>query len=145
LRIFLLTIFILISGCAAQQQATQLRNAEEQILRKELQVAMANATVECNTKESCDKAFSLTKVYVQQNSGMRVQISDDTMVSSFNSNQGGRVGLSAVKVPGAGQTASIKLSATCQGMDYQYAFMICGEQLKRIFQGFKPFVESRIP
>ena len=64
----------------------------------------------------CEKAFSLAKVYVQTNADMKVQFSDDTTVSTYNPLDYGYEALQATKTPQAGESASIKLVASCKGM-----------------------------
>ena len=136
---------IAMTGCAAQQQQAELRRADEQILRKQLVSAKEKSIVNCLDKRQCDKALSLTKVYITQNSDMKVQTSDDTLISTYNSSDYARIALSAIKIPGHGDSSSIDLSASCKGLDGGSSFFsMCASRIVQIYEGFKPYVESRI-
>lgn len=146
----LLSVLILIfltTGCASQQYRenvarTQAANNE---LRSQLNMAMTNgSTVNCPTKPSCDKAFSLAKVYVQQNSEMKIQMSDDTLISTYTSGEYGYISLQATKTLGTGDTATIELGSSCKDAP-DYMQSVCMHRLIPIHAGFKPFIESRLP
>lgn len=129
------------SGCASPEEI-KVRQAEENQMRTRLVESKANAVVVCMDKKSCDKAFSLAKVYVQENADMKIQQSDETIVSTFNPLKSGYIGLSATKIPGSGETASIELVATCKDMNI--AFKYCAPPMAKIYENFKPFIESRL-
>lgn len=82
-------------GCVSQEQLASER-AETAQAQNDLDSARTNATVSCNNKQSCEKAFSLAKIYVQENSDMKIQLSDDTMVSTYNPTQYGYNGVGKV-------------------------------------------------
>lgn len=131
-----------ISGCVSQQQIAQ-RQAEMSALQSRLSAARANSTVTCANKQICEKAFALTKVYVQQNADMKIQHSDDTIISTFNPTQYAYIALQATKMPGSGDTATIQLTASCKGMESSF-FPECASRITPIYDGFKPFVESKL-
>lgn len=106
---------------------------------------MANATLTCSNRSSCEKAFSLAKIYVQENADMKIQLSDDTMVSTYNPTEYGYVALRATKIPGAGESSTVQLVASCKGMDVQgYFFAMCARRIAPIYRGFKPYIEPKL-
>lgn len=132
----------LAAGCVSQQvrdsNAANLRAATE---RRNL--AAANSSYECTTNEACDKAFRLTKIYVQEHSSMKIQFADDTLISTFNPIRGGDIGISARKVPGKGTTSVIDLTVTCKGAEYDSTGG-CQNRQAFIYEGLKAFIDSRM-
>lgn len=154
-----LVVLALAGGCVSTQQVAaqkeDLTGRREQALErlKKIDEAEEKATVRCTDKASCDKAFSLAKVYISENSDMRVQISDDTMVSTFGPVKTGKIGMSAVKVPDTGESAKIELTVNCQGLDaigkglgypYYQVFEMCSRLMVLHYEGFKEFVDARM-
>ena len=94
----------------------------------------------------CEKAFSLAKVYVQMNADMKVQFSDDTTISTYNPLDYGYVALQATKTPQAGDSASIKLVASCKGMysGSDLFFNMCASKIAPAYEGFRSYIESRM-
>lgn len=133
---------------AQEQRDADLKDQSNEIQRRErLQALLSDSdTVKCHTKISCDKAFSLTKVFIQQHTDMKIQFSDDTTVSTHNATQPFYVAMTAVKIPGAGESASITLTATCKSLSDKtgLAFSLCADKVATIYENFKPFVESKI-
>lgn len=132
-------LLLVITGCVSQEQLAHRRTLESNLSQ-----AHSNALVTCTSKPTCDKAFSLAKVYVQTMASMKVQFSDDTTISTYNANDWDRIALSAMKVPGAGDSATIQLSVSCYKMAYTYEFEKCARRMISIYNGFKEFVESRL-
>lgn len=96
----------------------------------------------------CDKAFSLTKDYIQQIGDMKIQFSDDKTVSTYSSTSSNPldVSMSATKTPDIGDTENIKLVASCghQNKGYGPLFVVCATKVADIYDGFKLFVESKL-
>jgi hypothetical protein len=82
---------------------------------------------------------------------MRVQNSDETVVSTYGPTETYLVGLSATKTPQKGDSATIELNGACGGMfnpntagkdDYNYAY--CANKLTKIYAGFVPFIQPKL-
>jgi hypothetical protein len=144
---------LLLAGCASQADIAQLAPANER-----MKLAHKNARIDCANKRDCDKAFDLAKVYVQSNADMNVQFSDSTLIATSNTpNRGIRddrydqlVELKATKTPESGDSATIDLFAFCNGLEFYFdyrhtdAFVGCANKLTAIYDGFRPFIESRL-
>jgi hypothetical protein len=140
--IFMLAVVL--ASCASQEEIQRRQRAARDVQDRLASARSNGGTVNCPDKRTCDKAFSWTKVYVQDNSKMRVQMSDDTMVSTLGPTQYGYVGLRATKIPGAGDSATIELVATCRGIDDSIFQTDCTDKLVRVYGGFRTFVETRM-
>lgn len=137
-------LILSLAGCVSQQELAR-RQSEINELQSRLSAARQNTSVTCPNKQACDKAFSLAKVYVQENADMKLQFSDDTSVSTYNPIDYAYVALGATKTPEAGDSSSIRLVASCKGMDDGgYFFSLCANRIVPIYNGFKPYIESRI-
>ncbi len=147
-------------GCISQEQLARQRDDYSQA-QSDLASAMTNATIACGNKQSCDKAFSLAKVYVQENSDMKIQFSDDTVVSTYNATRWGDVALRATKIPGAGESSTIQLVASCLGprgdvalredhyygidkTDQHHVLSQCARRMAPIYRGFRPYIEPKL-
>lgn len=161
----MLMLSITLSGCAAalkemkadeerrqneERQAKNKQQADEIRNRERLENSLLNNsdTVTCSTKIKCEKAFSLTKVFIQQHTDMKIQFSDDTTVSTYNApaDRPFYVSMTAIKIPGIGESANIILTASCKSLSDKQglAFSLCADKIAEIYEGFKPFVESKL-
>jgi len=111
LLICVVTLFALAGCVTAEQRAA--RNNLEAGLRSEVQAAKSAARFECNSKVECEKAFSLAKIFVRENSEMRVQSSDETAITTYEGSKYGYCGMTILNVPGAGETGSIIPAVSC--------------------------------
>jgi len=164
--IFIVIFVIFIAGCTSPppSQESILRKAETQIemkrteeieasketerrrllseekstLTKLLEQARAASIVTCVTTAICDKVFSLTKVFIIQNSDMKIQLMDSTLVESFNPTENGKISIRAYKVPGKGDMASIHISISCKELPSKYVDCLSKEIF--IFKKFKTFI-----
>lgn len=153
-------LLILISGCTSKdtiarhhehEQILAQRQAEYNAIKHvkdRLRTSRVNDTITCSNKVICDKAFSLTKDYIQQIGNMKIQFSDDTTVSTYKSSPSNPldVSMSATKTPDIGETEKIKLVASCeyQNKEYDPLFVVCATKVADIYDGFKLFVEPKL-
>jgi hypothetical protein len=80
-----------------------------------LDTAQRNATVQCRDQAQCDKAWALTKDYVQQHSDTSLTSANDVAIDTDLPTRNGRVAYSATRVQ-RGNGATITLLAQCRGM-----------------------------
>ena len=160
LKVITATLLVFLSACASPppdqksilhkaEARIEAKQKEEELIRErsllyqQLDLAKTMAVVSCSTKSVCDKAFSLTKIFIQQNSDMKIQLLDDTLVESFNPVDAGKVSLGALKIPGTGESAHIELKVNCK--DYETAdATYCLRKMRSVYIDFKPFVESAL-
>ena len=100
------------------------------------------AVISCGDKTACDKAFSLTQIYINQTSDQKIQLATDTIVETYNPTDEGKIGLAATRVPGKGASASILLKVTCK--DGSYAIDLCLLKKTNAYEGFRPFIERML-
>lgn len=135
---------IALFGCvSADQRAAKI--ADNERANRELRESYQNSRVSCANKAQCDKMFSLTKVFVQEFADMRVQMSDDTLISTYGSIDYGKIAMRGTKTPGAGDSATIDLIVTCKGMstDNEYLSSMCKNRVTLINNLFKNYVETK--
>lgn len=129
---------------AAIQERREAREAEER--KKEMAdelVAAEHATVTCKSKATCNKAFALAQIYVQQHSDQKIQVATDTIIDTYNPTEGGNVGITVTKVPRAGATEVISITPHCktEGMYYE---SVCRLKRTSVYRGFRPFVKKSL-
>lgn len=145
IAIILFSLLVL-SGCVNQAQIAE-RSHQNDMMNLKLNSSLANTLVSCDTQKMCDKAFSLAKIFIQENADMKIQTSDDTIVSTFGPIKYGMIAMSATKTPGAGDSAEIKLNVTCKGLSYPVFDSIstlCKQRVKDINNQFRPYIESKL-
>ncbi|MFT4064303.1 hypothetical protein [Paraburkholderia sp.] len=103
-----------LTGCATSQQQAELQRSYEN-LEGTLRQAQEAATVTCDGEAACDRAWKLTQVYVQQESGMKVRLATDTTIDTYAPTEYGMATFSATRLPVGNQTA-IRLFGQCKGM-----------------------------
>lgn len=121
---------------------------EKQRLEDELIIAVAqaekNSYVPCKNKAICDKTFSLTQIYINSKSSQKIQVATDTIIETYNPTENGNIGMSAIKIPGKGSSAAIRLTVTCKVDDGEIYDKLCGLKKLEIYNGFRPFVNKML-
>lgn len=107
-------VALALTGCMTAQQQADLQASYER-LEATLKRAQEAATLTCEGKDVCDRAWLLTQVYVQQESGMKVRIATDTTIETFAPNEYGMATFSATRMP-VGNQMVIRLFGQCRGM-----------------------------
>jgi hypothetical protein len=103
-----------LAGCAsADKEAQKQRDFTHG--ENVLDTAQRNATVQCRDQAQCDKAWALTKNYVQQHSDTSLIDANDVAIDTDLPTRDGRVAYSATRVR-KGNGATITLYAQCRGM-----------------------------
>jgi hypothetical protein len=57
--------------------------------------------------------FSMAKIFVHENSDMKIQFADDTLISTYNPLDLYQCGMNVKKVPKIGESATIYLQIDC--------------------------------
>ena len=146
-KLAIATAVIFLVGCATSIESSYW---DISIVESTLNSAKANAVIICNSKQECDKAFSLTKVYVQENADMKIEVSNDTMVATYEPFLFVDVGLTATKTPGTGDSAKIELVASCPSLRdadsimFSRYYRTCARRVATIYRGFNLFVSSKL-
>lgn len=120
-----------LTGCmTAQERADQ--DAANASLQASLERARKVAQVSCPDRVTCDRAWMLTRAYVEANSSMQIRNADDAAIDTFDPINTGMVSFYARRVPVKGGGMVITLDGVCRGM-YQIdgtpgpAFLQCAK------------------
>jgi len=147
-----------LSADAARKEQERLaaekqRNADEahaELERKrrqrlaELASAAQNARFTCQTKTECQKAFSLTQVFISDNADMKIQVATETIIETYNPTEMMKIGMKAVKIPRKGDSAEIIVTVTCRDEGNQSAGEVCNTKLLTIYRSYPTFVRSTL-
>ena len=121
---------------------------EKQRLEDKLAIAVAeaekNSYVACKNKANCDKTFSLTQIYINSTASQKIQVATDTIIETYNPTENGNIGMKAVKIPGKGSSAVIRLTIMCKVGDSGYYDKACGLKKLDIYNGFRSFVNKML-
>ena len=131
---------------AAKQKREVEQAAIQQKLESEQAVAQAerDAYITCDDKASCDKAFSLAQIYINSRASQKIQVATDTIIETYNPTEYGNIGMGAVKIPGKGSSAIIRLSVTCKISDSGSFENYCKSRKLDIYKDFRPFVNKML-
>lgn len=114
---------------------------EEEELKKLLDQynnSLKNARYVCKTQLECSKAFALTQIFISENSDMKIQVSTDTIIETYNPTDDLKVGFKALKMPGKGYSATIKLNAYCKDN------VACMELITTILNLYPLYIKSNL-
>ncbi len=137
----------------AKLEKEKRKGIEEALLKKEKEKAeilgalihaQNNARFSCKGKTECDKAFSLTQIYLSNNADMKIQIATDTIIETFNPTDSMKLGIKAMKVPLKGDSSEIVLTVTCRDEKWDLYIEVCNKQLLRVYRDFPDFVQKSI-
>ena len=126
-----------------RQEADQREKADrlERIRRLKIDLADAesNASVRCREKLECDKVFSLTQIFINDESDMKIQLATDSIVETYNSVDTGKIGMKAIRIPGVGTSAAIILTINCKGDNE-----LCWVKMTQKYRGFNSFISKML-
>lgn len=128
----------------AEQAAKQVAAQAEKAAKQAVAQAENDAYVACNDKTSCDKTFSLTQIYISSMASQKIQVATDTIIETYNPTENGNIGMGAVKIPGKGSSAIIRISVTCKVSDSGHFAKYCESKKLDIYNGFRPFVSKML-
>lgn len=106
--------------------------------------AEKKATFHCLTKSACEKAFSLTKVYILNHSGTGIKMADETVILTHEPKERVTVALQAIKTPGVGDSATIQLSGRCSRMYGATINEHCYQYIIKDFNEYPVFMRERM-
>lgn len=116
----------------------------DHLSKEESKQAEKNAYVSCENKASCDKTFSLAQIYINSMASQKIQFATDTIVETYNPTEAGSIGMSAIKIPGKGDSSIIRLAVTCKDNDWGNFDNICRVKKQTIYNGFRSFISKML-
>ena len=128
----------------AIEEARFKKEAEKAKLLAALIQAAKGARFSCNGKAECDKAFSLTQIYLSENSDMKIQVATDTIVETYNPTDSMKIGIKATKQPKKGDRSEIVLTANCKDESNASFEEVCNNKLLPIYREFPDFIKKSI-
>ncbi len=124
------------------EQARKEADRKKQELRISLLEAMQKSRFLCQNKIECEKAFSLTQIFVSEKSDMKIQVATNTIVETYNPTEAMNTALRAIKIPQRGETAEIVLTASCRDEGRDSFKDICDRKLLSIYVAYPSFMQS---
>jgi hypothetical protein len=130
---------------AAEAAAKKAKDeAEAAALDAEFEKARANATFRCKDRLECEKAFSLTQIFIATNTDMKIQMANDTIIETYNPNKLASMGATAFKIPKEGTSAEIRLVASCRAEENKLAERACKRKSILLSSDFPRFLRERL-
>lgn len=112
--------------------------------QRALATAAEKAYFLCKDRVECDKAFSLTQIFIVSNSDMKIQVANDTIIETYNASERMKVAMKAIKMPRAGSTAVILLSLSCKDEGNESLKNWCDTKSLRIYSEFPQFMQKNL-
>lgn len=107
-------------------------------------VAAQKSRFACQSRPECDKAFALTQIFVSEYSDMKIQVSTETIIETFNPTDSMKTGLKAMKIPLRADTAEIVVTASCRDEGRESFVNFCDEKLLSIYRAYPAFVKTAL-
>jgi hypothetical protein len=138
--------FWLISEAQLQADADELaRKARETSeLVEQLSHAEMEADLPCDNKIQCDKVFSLAELYMVKKSDMKIQLVTANTIETYNPTEDFKIGLSASRIPGRGESSIISLRVKCKDVEYLDDRNVCLGKRLQVTRGFVAFVSAML-
>lgn len=128
---------------AALENSRREKQARKEEVLKRLQAyssAKKNAELLCTLSE-CERYFSLAQIFVNENSDMKIQVSTDTVVETYNPTDDRKVGMTIYNIPLSQTNGKVKLKLSCKtNSDNDKSFCMALET--NLYEMFKPFILS---
>lgn len=129
----------------AQREAQKAKEqAEALALQRDFDASKAAAVFRCGDKLQCDKAFSLTQIFIATNSDMKIQLATDTLIETYNPNKEGAMGAMAMKLPLEGSAAEIRLLVTCRAEKLKSMVENCKRDSIKMNLAFAQFLREKL-
>jgi hypothetical protein len=129
-----------------RQHKDEQARAELERKKQEARLTLIDAAQKsrflCKFKSECDKAFSLTQIFVSENSDMKIQVATDTIIESYNPTESLKTALKAIRIPQRGDAAEIVLTASCRDEGRVSLKETCDQKLLSIYLAYPVFVQS---
>ncbi|WP_234745744.1 hypothetical protein [Burkholderia sp. WTPI3] len=133
---------LLMSGArASDARMAAFRQSETQLL-----TLRQTASLPCATQAACDRAWLLTRRYVENRSSTRITRFDAEVIETAQSHLAGNVYLWASRVALSEGGWLIRIKAMCKGMYGSdggpgWRYDVCAAQIREIEGGFRSFVD----
>lgn len=126
-------------------EADSVRRRESRLRTQHaLEVVSDQARFMCKDRIDCDKAFSLTQIYIVNNSDMKIQVANETIIETYNATEGMNISMKAIKIPRAGSAAEIILSVNCRDEGKESYKDVCNSKSLIIYSGYPQFVQKNL-
>jgi len=120
-----------------------IRRTELERLNDEAREA---ARFTCRNAVECSKAFSLTQVYIAENSSTKTQFANDTIIETYNPTKDNEIAMRAIRIAGAGTTSTIEFRAHCRldKADNFNQYELCSNASTAHYKLYTAFIRSRL-
>ena len=131
-----------------EQARAQGEREKAEADRKKLEAKIAFATAKqnskyvCKNKADCDKAFSLTQIFINENADMKIQTATDTIIETHSPAEKKMISLKAIKMPKSGSSAEIILGGYCRADGYEWYIERCSEKLLSVYLEYPKYMRS---
>ena len=76
---------------------------------------------------------------------MKIQLADDTIITTYNPSRVGTIGINATKTPDAGDSALIEIEIICANKNnYLPATLLCKQQDLLYYQYYQKYMEVKL-
>jgi hypothetical protein len=132
---------------AAERRKELLAAAAIRVLRVNASAERARFT--CRDSFECNKAFALTQIFISENSNMKIQTANDTIIETFNPSDLGSIGMKAMKFPRSGSANEIIITISCKTETKvesieEESENLCANFKVSLYEQFVPFVQRNL-
>ncbi|AXF24035.1 hypothetical protein CUJ89_27210 [Burkholderia pyrrocinia] len=132
-------LLLTLSACVGEEQSSAFRTSETQLL-----ATRRTASLQCATESECDRAWNLTRHYIEDHSSTRITRFDTDLIETAQPYLPGKLYLWASRVASSDGSSVIRLKVMCKGMygsdggpGWQY--QACASKILAIERGFRSY------
>jgi len=102
-------------------------------------LARKKGVVSCVGERECKKIFQLTQIFISEHSDMKIQVSTDSLIETYNPTETNKIGIKATKYPSKGDNERVVLEVYCKSVA---PTLTCLNKEIDIYNQYQPFLEK---
>lgn len=120
------------------------------LLTPSVKSAAEEAKLTCNSKDECEKVYSLAQIYLTGIATSKIQFSNDTITETYNPKEFSDIGGKVTKIPSSKNQWEVQLELYCSSnilIQDRYLPMKarhCDAQILKSLQGFSSYINQRV-
>lgn len=141
-KFFLIVLILTLTACVSPEKIAAYKAIEESENEILITARRDVEEIRCSSKAQCDKIFRIASDVVSTMSDMKLQISSENIVSTYNPISIGYVGMSATRSLGMNEAEIIKLNVNCKGMNDGISRRHCMSKVLNIYRDYKSKIHA---
>ncbi len=112
---------------------------------RDINVIGEKAAYSCNNASHCSKAFAIAQIFLSENVPMKIESSNDTIVSTYQPIRDQHFHAKVVKIPKRGTKSEVRLTLTCRSdIKSEQDLLQCHAGRKVAYEKFLSYMKANV-